>query len=216
MHQIVAPLVIAGCVAAAAPLAAQPATPKPLTEWEFLDHFPDISTIETRLDADVNGDGIRDVIAVGSDGDNRLLVVLASSVKKSAVSYRPLGQMAMDPSPVGSARLAADNGILVVEDLTGGTSAIASLYRFRYDAAAKRMRLIGDDVELYSRTWAHGGIKISTNRLTGRQIRTELKLAGRGESAAYMPQKPVTATIARKPLYMEQAPNPAKTLGWGA
>jgi hypothetical protein len=101
--------------------------------------------------------------------------------------------------------------VLVVEDLTGGTTAISSTYRYRYEAKSKRMRLIGDDVKMYSRTNAHGWQEISTNRLTGLQIRRSADLDDAGE---YVEKPETRGKVATTPLYMEDAPAPETTLGW--
>ena len=108
--------------------------------------------------------------------------------------------------------------MLVIEDLSGGTSAIQSTYRYRYDQATDRMRLIGDDVSLYSRTWQHGTTTISTNRLTGKRITTINDLVGEpGEDATLGPDKATTTKVPTEPhLYLEDAPPPDVTLGWGS
>lgn len=195
-------------------LAASPALP-PVGAAELALYLPDGATVERRIDADVTGDGIRDTVAIGRTDEDRRLVVLAGYVEEVDMGYRPIGELKMDPAPLGTAGLSVKAGVLIVEDLTGGTTAISSLYRFRFDPAAQKMRLIGDDVELYSRTYAHGGVKISTNRLTGQRITTRKTLAGRGANARYVAAKPVTSYVPRSPVYMEDAPDPAETLGWG-
>jgi hypothetical protein len=153
--------------------------------------------VEVQLAADFNLDGKPDVAAVIRGEDERYLLVALREGK----GLRRVGLAELDAYPLGSAGLSAPKGVLVIEDLTGGTSAASSLYRYRYDAAIDRMRLIGDDVMYYSRTNQHGSIKISTNRLTGKRISTESKLG----KDAYIPQKPKTSQVATAPLYMESA-----------
>ena len=198
----------------AAPAPARPTLP-PISAEELALYLPDGASVEVRLDADVTGDGIRDTVALGQTEEERRLVVLAGYVEEVDRGHRPIGQMTLGLSPLGSASLRMANGVLLVNDLTGGTTAVASLYRFRHDRAADRMRLIGDDVELYSRTFAHDGLKISTNRLTGSQIRTATKLTGRGAKARYLPAPPQTRRVPRAPVFMEEVPDPSETLGWG-
>ncbi|MFM6932131.1 MAG: hypothetical protein ACKOUT_07795 [Novosphingobium sp.] len=169
------------------------------------------AAVEARVDADLTGDGLIDVAAVAVKDDERLLVVVAGSPR----GLVKVGQTAMDPSPLGSAELKVARGVLIVDDLTGGTTALSSTYRWRYDPVRRKMRLIGDDVSLYSRTWAHDGRDVSTNRLTGVQISTFQKLKGRGENATYVPSKPVRKTISRDPIYMGDEPTPERTMGWG-
>ena len=209
------PILLLTALALASPAAAKfPPLPR-MSAAELVGYLPQGGTLEVRMDADVTGDGLKDVVAVGKGEDVRKLVVLAGYQVETDMGYRPVGQMDMDPSPLGDASLKVQNGVLLIEDLTGGTTAVSSLYRFRYDRAADRMRLIGDDVELYSRTWAHDGLKVSTNRLTGVQIRTANKLVGHGENASYAPAAPVTRRISRAAIYMEEAPDPADTVGLG-
>ena len=167
--------------------------------------------VEARVDADLNGDGFADAAAIAVKGDERLLVVVASSPR----GLVKIGQTAMDSDPLGSAELKVTRGVLIVEDLTGGTTALSSTYRWRYDPTVRKMRLIGDDVSLYSRTWMHDGRDVSTNRLTGVRIVTLQRLKGRGGNATYVPSKPIRSTVSRDPIYMGDEPAPAKTMGWG-
>jgi hypothetical protein len=167
--------------------------------------------VETRVDADLTGDGLVDAAAVAVKDDERLLVVVADSPG----GLVKIGQAEMDPSPLGSAELKVVREVLIVDDLTGGTTALSSTYRWRFDPTVRKMRLIGDDVSLYSRTYAHDGRDVSTNRLTGVQISTFQKLKGRGENASYVPSKPARKTVSRDPIYMGSAPTPERTMGWG-
>jgi hypothetical protein len=204
-------LAVLALVLAATAASARPHS-QPHESGEMRSRLPAGATIEVQLDADITGDGLRDIIAVGRGEDERKLVVL---VAYSTDTDRPVGEMAMDISPLGNAELSLKAGVLIVEDLTGGTTAISSLYRFRYDKPADRMRLIGDDVTLYSRTYTHGSVEISTNRLTGVQVTTRSELRGKGGNVRLVEAKPVTKRVSRKPVYMEDAPDPAETLGWG-
>lgn len=111
---------------------------------------------------------------------------------------------------MGPAALSAPKGALVVKDLTGGTTAISSTYRYRYEPKTKRLRLIGDDVKLYSRTNAHGWREVSTNRLTGLQIRRSAELDDAGD---YVEKPEARAKVSTTSLYLENAPAPEATLG---
>lgn len=193
----------------AALLFAQAAQAEPVAGLaKFL---PIGSEVEARVDADFTGDGFVDAAAIAVKDDVRVLVVVASSSR----GLVKLGQTEMDPGPLGTAQMTVARGVLIVEDLTGGTTALSSTYRWRYDPAARKMRLIGDDVSLYSRTWAHDGKDISTNRLTGVQIVTLQKLKGRGGNASYVPGKPIRKAVSRDPIYMGGEPSPSRTMGWG-
>lgn len=168
--------------------------------------------LETRLDADLNGDGLLDTAYIVRVPDEwRKLGVLIGYVGEVDMGHDPAGEAQMDPYPLGAATLSVKKGVLVAEDLAGGTSAIASVYRYRYDPKERRMRLIGDDVTYYSRTNNHDSIEISTNRLTGLQIRKVNKLT----DEAYVPQPEVRGKVPTTPIYMEDAPDANVTVGLG-
>ena len=184
----------------------------PMTDAMLVNQYG--GRIEARVDADLNGDGDPDAAAVMRDdgAETRRLVVALAYRNEVDMGHEPVGEMAMDPYPLGEASLSVKKGVLIVEDLTGGTSAIASTYRFRYDPAEHRMRLIGDDVQHYSRTNNHDSLKISTNRLTGLRIRSRDVLTDEGD---YAPQPEVRERVPTTPVWMEHAPDPAQTLGLG-
>ena len=186
--------------------------PVMLAEETLLSYLPasEEPRVEARLDVDFTGDGLRDSAFVLRGNETRVLKVLVGYATDVDVDYNPAGEMAMDISPLGTAALSAKNGVLIVEDLAGGTSAFQSLYRFRYVAGAGRMRLIGDDVSYYSRTNQHGSMSISTNRLTGARITTESELDGE----TYVDRPAKRSKVATRPIYMEDAPSPAQTLGF--
>ena len=174
--------------------------------------------VETRLDADFNGDGHVDSAAVMRDEEHevRSLQVAIGYVDEGGMGHDPIDGVALEPYALAPASLSVRRNVLIVEELTGGTTAISSTYRYRYDPDEHRMRLIGDDVTLYSRTNNHGSLEISTNRLTGQRIRREMKLnedPAEGDDAAYLPQPEVRETVDRTPIYMAESPTPAETLG---
>lgn len=204
-----AALAVTGSMSAAERI--QPALMEDDTLASFLRDEP-AAQVEVRLDADFTGDGLRDAAFVLRGEERRLLKVMVGYATDVDVDYDPAGEMAMDVSPLGSASLSVKKGVLVVEDLTGGTTAIQSLYRFRYDPKAKRMRLIGDDVTLYSRTNAHDSTAISTNRLTGLQLVTRSVV---GDDGTYTDQPAQQRKVSTRPIWMEDAPAPEDTLGFG-
>jgi len=169
---------------------------------------------ETVLSGDFNADGETDLAMVARNDDRRVLLVLLG---QKAGGLRRAGIAELSTGPLGDAELSAPKGVLVIKDLTGGTTAIESTYRYRFEKATGRMRLIGDDVSLYSRTWQHGTTTISTNRLNGKRITTVNDLVGEpGENAELGPDKVTTSTVPTEPkLYMETAPDPEDTLGFG-
>lgn len=183
---------------------------QPMTDEMLLMRHDGAPVLETRLDADFNGDGLVDTAYVVRVPDEwRRLVVMIGYVEEVDMGHGPAGEAEMDPYPLGSAALSVKKGVLVVEDLAGGTSAVSSTYRYRYDPKARRMRLIGDDVTYYSRTNSHDSIEISTNRLTGLQLRRVNKLT----DDAYVPQPEVRSRVPTAPIYMEDAPDANVTLG---
>lgn len=207
-RRLLVSLLSLAAVSAFADERPQPALMEEDTLRSFLRDDPSVQ-VETRLDADFTGDGLRDAAFVLRGEERRLLKVMVGYATDVDVDYDPAGEMEMDPSPLGTAALSAKKGVLLVEDLTGGTTAIQSLYRFRYEPVTKRMRLIGDDVTLYSRTNQHGSTAISTNRLTGARVSTESELEGE----TYVDRPAKRSQVAKKPIYMEDAPTPDDTLG---
>ena len=203
-----------GVAAQAAPLPDVDAPPvmELLTDGELLARYPGQAQLEVRLDADFNGDGVTDTAYVARIPDEwRQLGVMIGYSGDTDMGYAPVGVAFLDVYPLGRAALSAKKGVLIVEDLSGGTSAIASTYRYRYDAAENRMRLIGDDVTYYSRTNQHDKVQISTNRLTGQRLRTVFRLSGED----YEAQPAVRETVPKAQVYMEEAPAPDVTLGLG-
>lgn len=179
---------------------------------ELATYLPEGAQVETRLDADINGDGLIDVAAVGVADDRRVIRVMLGYTTQTDLGYRPVGEGSLDLSPLAKASLVVRKNVLIVEDLTGGTTAIQSRYRYRFDSKADRMQLIGDDVTLYSRTNQHGSVEVSTNRLTGQQLITKSSLAPKASAAALIPGKPLARTVSRKPIYMEEAPLADETI----
>jgi len=169
---------------------------------------------ETVLAGDFDADGHDDQAMVVRNDDRRVLLVLLG---EKGGGFRRAGVAELSTGALGDAELSAPKGVLVIKDLTGGTTAIESTYRYRYEKATDRMRLIGDDVSLYSRTWQHGTTTVSTNRLNGKRITTVNDLVGEpGENAELGPDKVTTSTVPTEPkLYMETAPDPEDTLGFG-
>jgi len=164
--------------------------------------------VEVQLTADFNKDGKDDIAAIIKSEDERFLLVALGEGK----GLHRIGLGELDAYPLGDATLSAPKGVLVVEDLTGGTTAISSLYRYRYEAATDRMQLIGDDVEIYSRTNQHDSTKVSTNRLNGDRVTIVSKLTDAGD---YRVMNPKHSKVKIEKIYIENAPEPSETLGVG-
>jgi hypothetical protein len=204
------------CWAVAAPICATAAELFMPDDKLLVDHYfnamelPPGMELEKRLDADLNADGLTDIAFVARNDESRVLGVLFGFMEEMDMGHSPAGKTELAADPLGLVSLSAPKGVLVVEDLTGGTTAISSTYRYRYEAKSKRMRLIGDDVKLYSRTNAHGWQEISINRLTGLQIRRSADLDDAGE---YVEKPETRGKVPTTPLYIEDAPAPEATLG---
>jgi hypothetical protein len=213
----VAGAALAAMLVASTALAAGPAgTPDPFElqadAKDTGDFVGEGVSQETVLSGDFNADGETDLAMVARNDDRRVLLVLLGH---KGGGFRRAGLAELSTGALGDAELSAPKGVLVIKDLTGGTTAIESTYRYRFEKATGRMRLIGDDVSLYSRTWQHGTTTISTNRLNGKRITTVNDLVGEpGENAELGPDKVTTSTVPTEPhLYLDDAPSPEKTLG---
>ena len=193
------------------PAFAQDPRRQPVSEVAMLGYLPDGSTLEARLDRDFNGDGVMDVAYIGGTEDRRELRVLLGEADEFSIDVADAGAHELEVTMLGPAALSLKKDTLVVEDLTGGTTATATTYRYRFDAKAKRMRLIGLDAERYSRTFSHDTLKLSWNLLTGAHetVRGMLnRHPQEGDDAAYRYTKPDRTVRKSKPLYLDDTPNP--------
>lgn len=141
--------------------------------------------IEGRIDGDFNGDGESDTAFITAGPDERAAHVIFAVRKAGTVHHVPAGSFKLPPDTLGPAELSVNKDVLVIKDLTGGTTALAATYRFRGEKAEPRMRLIGLDVSSYSRNYAHDGSEMSWNLLTGDIITSQLKRAGSDEDGGY-------------------------------
>jgi hypothetical protein len=161
--------------------------------------------VEARVDGDFDGNSEADVAYVATSDDKRALHVL---VADNGAEY-----LALETTPLGPGTLAFANGVLVFEDLTGGTTALATTRRYRFDKAANRMRLIGLDATHYSRTFAHDGFELSWNLLTGKLVTRALKLNREGGEAAYDPIVERTARRKSGKVWLSDTPDPELLIG---
>jgi len=193
----------------ATPVSAQPGPIPAMSAEQVASMLDGGNRLEKRIDGDLNGDGDIDTVFVGRGEDQRSLMVWLAYRGEVDFGHQPVGTLQLDPYPLGDADLSIRKGVLLIEDLTGGTTATQSTYRYRYDPKAERMRLIGLDAQRYSRTNSHGTVKLSWNLLTGERIveRGEVNDSGQGDQAIdYAPPK--RDKKPSKPLYMETTPNP--------
>ncbi|HEX8558289.1 MAG TPA: hypothetical protein VF668_09315 [Pyrinomonadaceae bacterium] len=166
---------------------------------------------------DLNGDGAQDVALrlvedlplENAEGvlntRHRALVVLfgkpGGGYRRAAVAAKLLGctlchGVLGDPEG-GNIQVEIRNGVLNVNQLSGSREATDRTQRFRYDAAAGRFRLIGEDVSEYDRA-AGGGRSTSTNYLTGVRVTRTSRGGGRGATAA-----PRTTRVPRAARFIE-------------
>lgn len=168
-------------------------------------------TQESANTPDLNGDGKLDLVLVLAGPDNeqrRLLAALAGPT-----GYRNIGEAQLPGYPLGPADVTFNaRKVLVVVDLTGGTTANQTTMRYRYEAqpgGAGGMRYIGLDITHYSRTNQHDSFELSYNWLTGERVSQRNKLTGRGD---YAPQKASRTKIAPTRCLMEDTADPDDVL----
>jgi hypothetical protein len=181
------------------------------TDAELKTHIGNGAEIEARLDADLTGDGIPDTAFVGR-ADGRILVVLAGYREGARTGYRVIGETGLADDAQAPAVLSLRRDVLVVGDLTGGTTATATTYRYRYDPAAGKMRLIGLDAERYSRNGAHAPLKFSWNLLTGEHLVYYAQPAKGRDGGAYRYAKPERTVRETDPVWMEDTPVPGELI----
>lgn len=173
--------------------------------------LPAGAEIESRVSGDLNGDRLEDAAYVAHNADSRALTVLLSVRGEFDFQYRA-EVLLLDPAPLGPGTLSLEAGVITFEDLTGGTTAVSSTRRFRFDGRGKRMRLIGLDATVYSRTFAHDGFEASWNLLTGSATTRELRLDRSNGDAAYDPVRERSFTRRIRPQWLADAPDPETML----
>ena len=175
---LIAAISLGGMAHAADRPMMPPITDAMLDDWLELGE-----EIETRADGDLNGDGDTDTVYVVASPDERMLRVMLSYRSEVDIGHEPGGELKLEPLPIGPADLKIAKGVLTIRDLNGGTTALSATYRYRAVRTAERprMRLIGLDATVYSRTFAHDGNEMSWNVATGDTITTQLKVATTGD-----------------------------------
>lgn len=177
--------------------------------------LPAAEAVEVESRSDLNGDGLPDLAYIARGQDKRELRVMTSYRSETDFGENPAQVLALDPYPLGDTTLTIKNKVLLLSDLTGGTTAVASTHLFRWDTKLGAMRLIGLDATLYSRTYAHDGRRASWNLMTGILVTSTLKLnSGPGDAAAYAKVGENRRKKPSKPLRLEGAPSGSDLLGW--
>lgn len=207
-----------GSIAAALMLSsaahAAPVRPQipPITDKMLSDGLELGEEIEVRVDGDLNGDGVPDTVYVVASPDTRTLNVMLSFRSEFDLGHQLAGSLKLEPDRLGPAELTINKGVLTIRDLTGGTTALSATYRYRAETAEDppRMKLIGLDATVYSRTYAHDGNEMSWNVVTGDTITTLLKLTAAGDGY----DKLYTRKFRRsaRTIYMEDTPYPEEEL----
>lgn len=168
--------------------------------------------LETRTEGDLNGDGVDDIAYIAGTIDTRRLGVLLSVRHEFDVEFRA-ERLPLEITLLGPGQLTIAPGTLTVEDLTGGTTAVASTRRYRFDKTEDRLRLIGLDAMLYSRTFAHDGFELSWNLLNGDLITRELHLNQGGGDAAYDPIVEKKGKRRTGKVWLPDSPDPDALIG---
>lgn len=190
--------------------AAQPRKPlPPISDRILQEHVELGEELIARADGDLNGDGDPDTAYVIAAEDAWTVHVLLRIGGGGAQTFRPAGELRLETSPLGAPSLTIAKGVLVVEHLSGGTTAISATHRYRFHAKLAGMRLIGLDATLYSRTFAHDGFEMSWNLLTGALDTQVLALNKAGtDDAAYTPRFARRLKRLSPPLAMKDTPDP--------
>lgn len=179
----------------------------PVTDQFLLDQLELGEEVETRTDGDLNGDGDLDTVFIVASPDERHLYVVLSYRGEVDMGHQPGGDFKLEPDRLGPAELSINKGVLTIRDLTGGTTALSATYRYRAATTkgGPRMRLIGLDATVYSRTYAHDGNEMSWNVATGDTITSSLKVATSGDRGY---DKLYTRKFKRpvRTIYMEDTP----------
>ena len=196
---------------AAHAVPVRPAIP-PMTDKMLSDGLELGEEIEARVDGDLNGDGDSDTVYIVASPDARTLNVVLSFRSEFDLGHQLAGSLKLEPDRLGAAGLTINKGVLTIRDLTGGTTAMSATYRYRADTAKDppRMKLIGLDTTVYSRTYAHDGNEMSWNVVTGDTITTLLKVTASG--GGYDKLYTRKFRRAARTIYMENTPYPEEEL----
>lgn len=193
------------------PFAIFAATPTHAVEIAPGVELPAGTVVEVQVAGDLNGDEIDDVAYVAHNAEERTLTVLLSVKRESDFEYRP-EVLLLDLTEFTPARLLLDDKVLTLEDMTGGTTAVSSTRRFRYDGRGEQMRLIGLDATLYSRTFAHDGFETSWNLLNGDATTRELVLDRSAGEAAYNSVRERSFKRRVRAQWLKDSPDPETVL----
>lgn len=212
--------VFACCLAAAPLLGAAAAGPTTALGDDDLLAYLGNMRIEARLDTDVTGDRIDDVVYVASSAHERAVGVIDGGGPTVGIGRRSIGEGTLDLSPQVPVVLDFTNGILTVEDLTGteGTDSVTlSRYQYRHDPGRNRMRLFALVCEQYSPTLSHGSRRMSWNLDSGDHVVEHGRVVtlDSGEDV-YVYESGQRSSRHTAAVYMENAPRPTDVILGGA
>ncbi|MES2940049.1 MAG: hypothetical protein V4864_20390 [Pseudomonadota bacterium] len=160
--------------------------------------------IVSRLDADVTGDNLPDAVVVTSSDSFEAFVWVFRRL--DGTRLQALDTLELDLTPNGPPTVSVKNGVLVVESMTGSASVrTLAFYRYRWDAQASRLRLIGLDAE---RTGSDIGLKLSWNVLTGKR----LVRWGKKDPAVFVYGPETASSVPPAVLRMADTPKPEDLL----
>ena len=183
-------------------------------------HLAEGETLEVELRGDFNADLVPDLAYVTVKDDLRELRLVVGYANETDAGALAAQVLPLDAYPLADASLTLTGRptgkVLLLSNLTGGTTAVASTHRFRWDPKLGAMRLIGLDATLYSRTFAHDGQEASWNLLTGDLITRTLKLNRGAGDEAYAKVSEKRRKKPSRPVRLENAPSGDDLLGWPA
>jgi hypothetical protein len=189
--------------------AAQP----PVSVAEIREFVPAGRKVIARLDADVNRDGVPDVVFVAASDSEHTVTVLMRLHGKTVdgkgqmKGLQGIDSLQIEVTPHGPPTVSVRKDVLIIESMTGGSSVrTTAIYRYRFEPDEGRMRLIGLDAE---RTSSTAGIKMSWNTLNGTRIVQRSKVDSQGFRFG-----PESKSIEKAggPIYMSLTPNPEDIL----
>lgn len=206
-------LVRFGLVAASLALSgvgcAKASDPRPDATRRFV---PPGWTIEEKTQGDLNGDAYPDVVlmlaeeghAGPTDEAGRTLVVLSGSGDGSfqdiGTNRKVLLCVQCFGAIGGKPRISIQRKVLIVEQMTGSRETTSGLWRVRWDAGSKRMRLIGFDIKKVDRATGESTAE-STNLLNGKRITESLRYDKATDRDVVVGKK--TSSVETLPVYLE-------------
>ncbi|AXK71937.1 hypothetical protein DWG18_06315 [Lysobacter sp. TY2-98] len=123
-----------------------------------------------RVDAPILRDGSDDVVFVYSGEEGHRVAVAHFDHKPRESDPVVIDVLELPSSPFDPPHVTVQKHVVVIEQMTGGTMATESTFRFRLNPDQDCMGLIGLDAERYDRMGGNDGYRISWNLLTGKFI----------------------------------------------